>query len=41
MKYLIELDEKQTGVNHKPARLFMFSRDVYNVTKNELIAFNI
>lgn len=41
MKYLIELNEKQTGVNHKPARLFMFSRDVYNVTKNELIAFNI
>jgi hypothetical protein len=41
MKYLIELDEKQSGVNHKPARLFMFSREVYDVTKNELIAFNI
>ncbi len=40
-KYLIPLDEKQTGVAHKPARLYMFSREVYEKTKRELWDFNI
>ena len=39
MKYLIPLDEKQTGVAHKPAKLYMFSRDVYERTKRELFDF--
>ena len=39
MKYLIPLDEKQKGVAHKPARLYMFSRDVYEKTKKELFDF--
>jgi len=41
MKYLIPLDEKQTGVAHKPARLYVFSRDVYEKTKKELFDFTI
>ncbi len=39
MKYLIPLDEKQTGVAHKPARLYMFSREVYEKTRKELFDF--
>ncbi len=39
MKYLIPLDEKQTGVAHKPARLYMFSREVYERTRKELFDF--
>jgi len=39
MKYLVPLDEKQTGVAHKPARLYMFSRDVYEKTRKELFDF--
>ncbi|WP_075591416.1 NUDIX hydrolase [Labilibacter marinus] len=39
MKYLIPLDEKQTGVAHKPARLYMFSREVYEKTKKDLFDF--
>ncbi|WP_430813682.1 NUDIX hydrolase [Carboxylicivirga sp. RSCT41] len=41
MKYLIPLDEKQTGVAHKPARLYVFSREVYTKTKRELFDFTI
>jgi len=41
MKYLIPLDEKQKGVAHKPARLYVFSRDVYEKTKKELFDFTI
>lgn len=29
MPYLIPLDEIQTGVSHKPARLYSFDRDIY------------
>lgn len=39
MKYLIPLDEKQTGVAHKPARMYMFSRDVYERTRKEMFDF--
>ncbi|WP_068471905.1 NUDIX hydrolase [Saccharicrinis aurantiacus] len=39
MKYLIPLDEKQKGVAHKPAQLYMFSRDVYGNTKKDLLNF--
>jgi hypothetical protein len=41
MKYVIPLDEKQTGVAHKPAQVFIFSRDVYERTKKEKLAFSI
>jgi len=41
MKYLIPLDEKQKGVAHKPARLYMFSRDVYEKTRKELFDFTV
>ncbi|WP_462317696.1 NUDIX hydrolase [Marinilabilia sp.] len=41
MKYLIALDEKQKGVAHKPARLYMFSREVYEKTRKEVLDFNI
>lgn len=39
MKYLIPLDEKQQGVAHKPARLYMFSREVYEKTRKEILNF--
>lgn len=41
MKYVIPLDEKQKGVPHKPAQLYMFSREVYERTKRELFDFTV
>jgi len=41
MKYLIALDEKQKGVAHKPARLYTFSREVYEKNRKEVLDFNI
>jgi hypothetical protein len=41
MKYVIPLDEKQKGVAHKPAQVFIFSRDVYERTKKEKYDFSI
>jgi len=41
MKYIIPLDEKQTGVAHKPAQVFIFSKDVYKRTKKEKLDFSI
>ncbi len=41
MKYLIPLNEKQKGVRHKPAQLFLFSRDVYERTRKEKLDFSI
>ena len=35
MKYLIPLDEKQSNVSHKPAQLYMFSQEVYEMTKGD------
>lgn len=35
MKYVIPLDEKQKGVAHKPAQVFIFSKDVYQRTRTE------
>ncbi len=35
------LDKKQKGVAHKPARLYMFSRDVYENTRENIFDFNI
>jgi 8-oxo-dGTP diphosphatase len=41
MKYIIPLNEKQKGVKHKPAQLFIFSRDVYERTRRERFDFSI
>jgi hypothetical protein len=35
MKYIIPLDEKQKNVRHKPAQLYIYSRDVYERTRKE------
>ncbi len=35
LKYIIPLDEKQKDVRHKPAKLYIFSRDVYERTRKE------
>lgn len=35
MKYLEPLDEKQRGVSHKPGRLYIFNKQVYEKTKRE------
>ena len=41
MKYVIPLNEKQKGVPHKPAELYMFSREVFDKTRRELFDFII
>ncbi len=41
MKYLVPLDEKQKGVAHKPALLYMFSKDVYEKNRKELFDFRV
>jgi 8-oxo-dGTP diphosphatase len=41
LKYIIPLNEKQIGVKHKPAQLFLFSKDVYERTKRERFDFII
>lgn len=41
MKYVIPLNEKQVGVPHKPAQLYMFSREVFEKTRRELFDFII
>ncbi|NJO88389.1 MAG: NUDIX hydrolase [Chloroflexia bacterium] len=39
--YVVALNEKQKDVSHKPAQLFMFSRDIYEATKKEDFSFNL
>lgn len=41
MKYLVPLDEKQKGVPHKPARLYLFNRDVYEATRKDIMDFAV
>lgn len=41
MDYLVPLNEKQKGVAHKPAQLFMFSKDVYERTKKDFFDFSV
>ncbi len=38
--FIIPLTEKQKDVLHKPAQLFMFSREVYNATKKQDFGFS-
>ena len=35
LEFVVSLNEKQVGVAHKPARYYMFSRDVYDRKKKE------
>lgn len=39
MNYVVPLNEKQTGVSHKPAQLYIFSKDIYEKTKTEQFDF--
>jgi 8-oxo-dGTP diphosphatase len=39
--YIVPLNEKQKDVSHKPAQLFMFSRDIYEATKKENFSFSL
>ena len=41
MKYLIKLDEIQTGVSHKPARFYAFDRDIYEKCQTERFDFRV
>lgn len=41
MPYLIPLDEIQTGVSHKPARLYSYNRDIYEKTRVERFDFRV
>jgi len=41
MSYVVPINEKQTGVAHKPARLYMFSRDIYEKTKKDNFDFTL
>jgi len=35
MSFVVPLKEKQKDVAHKPAQLFLFSREVYEKTRKE------
>jgi ADP-ribose pyrophosphatase YjhB (NUDIX family) len=39
-KYLVQLDEKQEGVAHKPAYFYRFDRDIYEDHKKAFLGFN-
>jgi len=41
MHYVIPLNMKQKGVPHKPAQLYLFSREVYEKTRKDKISFII
>jgi 8-oxo-dGTP diphosphatase len=37
MPFIIPLNEKQKGVRHKPAQMYLFSREVYEKTRKERV----
>jgi 8-oxo-dGTP diphosphatase len=39
-RYLVQLDEKQSGVAHKPAYYYRFDRTIYEEHKKESLGFN-
>ena len=41
MEFIIPLNEKQQAVRHKPAQLFIYSRDVYEKTRKEKFGYLI
>lgn len=38
--YLIQLDEKQIGVAHKPAYYYRFDKNIYEIQQKEYLGFN-
>lgn len=36
LKYIVPLEEKEKGVNHKPAQLFRFDKKLYNKYKKDI-----
>jgi hypothetical protein len=38
LEFVVSLNEKQVGVAHKPARYYMFSKDVYERTRREKLS---
>ena len=41
LSYIVALNEKETEVSHRPAKLYMFSREVYQRLKTENFDFTI
>jgi len=39
-RYLVQLEEKQSGVAHKPAYYYRFDREIYEKHKKESLGFN-
>ena len=39
-KYMVQLEEKQSGVAHKPAHYYRFARNIYEKHKKESFGFN-
>jgi 8-oxo-dGTP diphosphatase len=39
-RYLVQLDEKQAGVAHKPAHFYLFDKSIYERNKTESLGFN-
>ena len=38
--YLLQLDEKQKGVAHKPAYYYLFDREIYETNRKDYLGFN-
>ncbi len=41
LSYIVHLNEKETEVSHRPAKLYMFSREIYQKLKTENFDFTI
>lgn len=41
LSYIVALNEKETRVSHRPAKLYMFSREIYQKLKTENFDFTI
>lgn len=41
LSYIVPLNEHETAVSHRPAKLYMFSRDIYQKLKKENFDFTI
>lgn len=41
LSYIVQLNEKENDVSHRPAKLYMFSRDIYQRLKTENFDFTI
>ena len=41
LSYIVAINEKEEGVSHRPAKLYMFSREIYQKLKTENFDFTI